>query len=51
MMSHTKWDFDSQTMLSISLRLKYINKRDELGLKKNTVQLFLSWIDVQEEYG
>ena len=31
MMSHTKWNFDHKTVLPISLRPKYINKRDELG--------------------
>ena len=31
MMSHTKWNFDNKTVLPISLRPKYINKRDELG--------------------
>ena len=30
-MSHTKWNFDNKTVLPISLRPKYINKRDELG--------------------
>ena len=31
MMSHTKWNFDNKTVLPISLRPKYINKRNELG--------------------
>lgn len=31
MMRHTKWNFDNKTVLPISLRPKYINKRDELG--------------------
>ena len=31
MMSHTKWNFDNKTVLPISLRPKYINKRDDLG--------------------
>ena len=31
MMNHTKWNFDHKTVLPISLRPKYINKRDELG--------------------
>ena len=31
MMSHTKWNFDNKTVLPISLRPKYINKRDEPG--------------------
>ena len=31
MMNHTKWNFDNKTVLPISLRPKYINKRDELG--------------------
>lgn len=31
MMQHTKWNFDHKTVLPISLRPKYINKRDELG--------------------
>lgn len=31
MMGHTKWNFDNKTVLPISLRPKYINKRDELG--------------------
>ena len=31
MMKHTKWNFDNKTVLPISLRPKYINKRDELG--------------------
>lgn len=31
MMNHTKWNLDHKTVLPISLRPKYINKRDELG--------------------
>ena len=31
MMQHTKWNFDHKTVLPISLRPKYINKRDEKG--------------------
>ena len=31
MLNHTKWNFDHKTVLPISLRPKYINKRDELG--------------------
>ncbi len=31
MMKHTKWNFDNKTVLPISLRPKYINKRDEIG--------------------
>lgn len=31
MMNHTKWNFDHKTVLPISLRPKYINKRDEPG--------------------
>ena len=31
MMTHTKWNFDNKTVLPISLRPKYINKRDEPG--------------------
>lgn len=31
MMSHTKWNLDNKTVLPISLRPKYINKRDEPG--------------------
>lgn len=31
MISHTKWNLDNKTVLPISLRPKYINKRDELG--------------------
>ena len=29
MMQHTKWNIDNKTVLPISLRPKYINKRDE----------------------
>ena len=31
MLNHTKWNIDHKTVLPISLRPKYINKRDELG--------------------
>lgn len=31
MMSHTKWNLDNKTVLPISLKPKYINKRDEIG--------------------
>ena len=31
MMNHTMWNVDHKTVLPISLRPKYINKRDELG--------------------
>ena len=31
MMQHTKWNLDNKTVLPISLRPKYINKRDEPG--------------------
>jgi len=31
MMKHTKWNLDHKTVLPISLRPKYINKRDEIG--------------------
>ena len=31
MMQHTKWNLDNKTVLPISLRPKYINKRDEKG--------------------
>ena len=31
MMQHTKWNLDNKTVLPISLRPKYINKRDERG--------------------
>jgi len=31
MMKHTKWNFDNKTVLPISLRPKYIEKRDETG--------------------
>ena len=31
MMSHTKWNLDNKTVLPISLRPKYINKRNEIG--------------------
>lgn len=31
MMKHTKWNLDNKTVLPISLRSKYIEKRDETG--------------------
>ena len=31
MTTHNKWNLDNKTVLPISLRLKYINKRDEPG--------------------
>lgn len=31
MMSHTKWNLDNKTVLPISLRPKYITKRDQIG--------------------
>lgn len=31
MMKHTKWNLDNKTVLPISLRPKYIDKRDEPG--------------------
>lgn len=31
MLNHTRWNIDHKTVLPISLRPKYINKRDELG--------------------
>ncbi len=31
MIQHTKWNIDHKTVLPISLRPKYINKRDEKG--------------------
>lgn len=53
MMSHTKWNFDNKTVLPISLRPKYINKRDELGHleidsilgKKNEYDSIISIVD------
>lgn len=53
MMSHTKWNFDNKTVLPISLRPKYINKRDELGHleidsilgKRNEYQSIISIVD------
>ena len=53
MMSHTKWNFDNKTVLPISLRPKYINKRDELGHleidsilgKKNEYSSIISVVD------
>ena len=53
MMSHTKWNFDNKTVLPISLRPKYINKRDELGHleidsilgKKNEYSSIISIVD------
>lgn len=53
MMSHTKWNFDNKTVLPISLRPKYINKRDEVGHleidsiigKKNEYDSIISIVD------
>lgn len=53
MMRHTKWNFDNKTVLPISLRPKYINKRDELGHleidsiigKKNEYDSIISIVD------
>ena len=53
MMSHTKWNLDNKTVLPISLRPKYINKRDELGHleidsivgKKNEYSSIISIVD------
>ena len=53
MMNHTKWNFDNKTVLPISLRPKYINKRDELGHleidsilgKKNEYDSIISIVD------
>ena len=53
MMTHTKWNFDNKTVLPISLRPKYINKRDEPGHleidsilgKKNEQDSLISIVD------
>ena len=53
MMQHTKWNIDHKTVLPISLRPKYINKRDELGHleidsiigKKNEYESIISIVD------
>ena len=53
MMNHTKWNLDNKTILPISLRPKYINKRDELGHleidsilgKKDEQQSIISIVD------
>lgn len=53
MMRHTKWNFDNKTVLPISLRPKYINKRDEIGHleidsiigKKNEYDSIISIVD------
>ena len=53
MMQHTKWNIDNKTVLPISLRPKYINKRDEPGHleidsiigKKNEYSLIISIVD------
>ena len=53
MMSHTKWNLDNKTVLPISLRPKYINKRDEVGHleidsiigKKNEYDSIISIVD------
>ena len=60
MLNHTKWNIDHKTVLPISLRPTYINKRDELGHleidsilgKRNEYDsIILQLIDVQEEFG
>ena len=53
MMSHTKWNLDNKTVLPISLRPKYINKRDEIGHleidsilgKRNEYESIISIVD------
>lgn len=53
MMNHTMWNVDHKTVLPISLRPKYINKRDELGHleidsiigKKNEYDSIISIVD------
>ena len=53
MMNHTMWNVDHKTVLPISLRPKYINKRDELGHleidsilgKKNEQESIISIVD------
>lgn len=53
MMLHTKWNMENKTVLPISLRPKYINKRDELGHleidsiigKKNEYDAIISIVD------
>lgn len=53
MMQHTKWNIDNKTVLPISLRPKYINKRDEPGHleidsiigKKNEYSSIISIVD------
>lgn len=53
MMKHTKWNLDNKTVLPISLRPKYINKRDEPGHleidsilgKKNEQDSIISIVD------
>lgn len=53
MINHTKWNLDNKTVLPISLRPKYINKRDELGHleidsiigKKNEYSSIISIVD------
>lgn len=53
MMRHTKWNIDNKTVLPISLRPKYINKRNELGHleidsilgKKNEYSSIISIVD------
>ena len=53
MMTHTKWNLDNKTVLPISLRPKYINKRDEPGHleidsilgKKNEQDSLISIVD------
>lgn len=53
MMKHTKWNLDNKTVLPISLRPKYIDKRDEPGHleidsilgKKNEQNSLISIVD------
>ena len=53
MMTHTKWNLDNKTVLPISLRPKYISKRDEPGHleidsilgKKNEQDSLISIVD------
>ena len=53
MMQHTKWNLDNKTVLPISLRPKYIEKRDEIGHleidsilgKKNEQDSIISIVD------
>ena len=53
MMNHLKWNFENKTVLPISLRPKYVEKRDELGHleidsiigKKNEYPAIISIVD------